>query len=836
MKNEDWKKRIDNPEEYTAALYQRTDELYQVPDADTDESGMILLPALIMRDIVVFPRMVSPIFVVPGPNLEAITYVQREPGTMLALMLRDSEVEEPEIGDFLEVGVEVAVGRLLSLQDGNNSALVQGRRRVKIVEIIKGEPFWQVRGQVIEEETSTNRQTEALMRTSRDLFERCVQLDRSLPDEAHLFSINISEPGWLADMIATAISLPYDDRLEILTILEPTERLKKVNWLLAQELDVLQLEDEIQTRVQSEVDRSQREFYLREQLKAIQNELGEGDVWARELTELRVKVEEKKMPEEAKKQALKEIERLNQMPAMAPEVGILRTYVDWLLDLPWEEITEDNLDVAHAAKILEENHYGLGKAKDRILEYIAVKSLKPKKERQPILCFVGPPGTGKTSLGKSIALALGRNFVRLSLGGVRDEAEIRGHRRTYIGALPGRIIQTMKRAGTLNPLFMLDEIDKLGNDFRGDPASALLEVLDPEQNFAFSDHYLELAYDLSKVMFVTTANNLGTIPPALQDRMEIIEFPGYIEEEKVEISKRFLIPRQLEESGIETEEIKFEDSALKKVIREYTYEAGVRNLEREIGKICRKTARLKSEKKHFAKSLTTSAVEKFLGPPQFFFTEAERKDEVGVATAMAWTENGGDIMPIEVLVMEGKGNLQITGQIGDVMQESAQAALSYMKSRVEELNLDPDLFDQIDVHIHVPEGAIPKDGPSAGITIATALISAFTDRPVHKEICMTGEITLRGNILPIGGVREKVLAAHRAGLKTVLLPTKNEKDLVEIPKKVREDVKIVLVHHMDEVLQYALVPGENTGSKILNQIKAKNKKKEQAEAEAEGDD
>jgi ATP-dependent Lon protease len=835
MKNEDWKKRIDNPEEYTAALYQRTDELYQVPDADPDESGMILLPALIMRDIVVFPRMVSPIFVVPGPNLEAITYVQREPGTMLALMLRDSEVEEPEIGDFLEVGVEVAVGRLLSLQDGNNSALVQGRRRVKIVEIIKGEPFWQVRGQVIEEEVVADRQTEALMRTSRDLFERCVQLDRSLPDEAHLFSINISEPGWLADMIATAISLPYDDRLEILTILDPTERLKKVNWLLAQELDVLQLEDEIQTRVQSEVDRSQREFYLREQLKAIQNELGEGDVWARELAELRVKVDEKKMPEEAKKQAFKEIERLNQMPAMAPEVGILRTYVDWLLDLPWEETTDDNLDVAHAAKILEENHYGLGKAKDRILEYIAVKSLKPKKERQPILCFVGPPGTGKTSLGKSIALALGRNFVRLSLGGVRDEAEIRGHRRTYIGALPGRIIQTMKRAGSLNPLFMLDEIDKLGNDFRGDPASALLEVLDPEQNFAFSDHYLELPYDLSKVMFVTTANNLGTIPPALQDRMEIIEFPGYIEEEKVEISKRFLIPRQLEESGIESEEIKFEDSALKKVIREYTYEAGVRNLEREIGKICRKTARLKSEKKHFAKSLTTSAVEKFLGPPQFFFTEAERKDEVGVATAMAWTENGGDIMPIEVLIMEGKGNLQITGQIGDVMQESAQAALSYMKSRVEELNLDPDLFEQIDVHIHVPEGAIPKDGPSAGITIATALISAFTDRPVHKEICMTGEITLRGNILPIGGVREKVLAAHRAGLKTVLLPIKNEKDLVEIPKKAREDVKIILVHHMDEVLQYALVPGENKGSKILNQIKEKNRKKEEAEAEAEAD-
>lgn len=829
MKNEDWKKRMDNPEEYTAALYQRTDELYQVPDADPDEGGMILLPALIMRDIVVFPRMVSPIFVVPGPNLEAINHVQRESGTMLALMLKDSEVEEPEINDFLEVGVEVAVGRLLSLQDGNNSALVQGRRRVRVVEIIKGEPFWQVRGQIIDEDPSSDRQTEALMRTSRDLFERCVQLDRSLPDEAHLFSINISEPGWLADMIATAISLPYDDRLDLLTILDPTERLKKVNWLLAQELDVLQLEDEIQTRVQSEVDRSQREFYLREQLKAIQNELGEGDVWARELSEVKAKVEEKQMPEEAKKQAFKEIERLNQMPAMAPEVGILRTYIDWLLDLPWVEITEDNLDVAHAAKTLEENHFGLGKAKDRVLEYIAVKSLKPKKERQPILCFVGPPGTGKTSLGKSIALALGRNFVRLSLGGVRDEAEIRGHRRTYIGALPGRIIQTMKRAGSINPLFMLDEIDKLGNDFRGDPASALLEVLDPEQNFSFSDHYLELPYDLSKVMFVTTANNLGTIPPALLDRMEIIEFPGYIEEEKVEISKRFLIPRQLDESGIEAEELHFEDSALKKVIREYTYEAGVRNLEREIGQICRKTARLKSEKKHFAKNLSISTVEKFLGPPQFFFTEAERQDEVGVATAIAWTENGGDIMPIEVLIMEGKGNLQITGQIGDVMQESAQAALSYMKSRVDTLSLDPDLFEQIDIHIHVPEGAIPKDGPSAGITIATALISAFTDRPIHKEIGMTGEITLRGNVLPIGGVREKVLAAHRAGLKTILLPEKNEKDLIEVPKKVREDVKIVLVRHMDEVLTYALVEGKSKGSKIIHQIKAKNKKKEEAE-------
>lgn len=833
MKSEEWKKRIDNQEEYTAALYQRTDELYEIPDSEPDENGQIMCPALIMRDIVVFPRMVSPIFVTPGQNLEAITHVQKQGGTMIALMLKDSEIEVPTTADFVDIGVEIAVGRLISLQDGNNSALIQGRKRVKITEIIDGEPFKWVRGEVIVEKTSTTRQTEALMRTSRDLFERCVQLDRSLPDEAHLFSINITEPGWLADMIATAISLPFNERLELLTILDPKDRLKKVNWLLAQELDVLQLEDEIQSRVQSEVDRSQREFYLREQLKAIQTELGEGDVWSRELIELKSKIEEKSMPEEVKTQALKEIEHLNQMTPLAPEVGIIRTYIDWLIDLPWVETTEDNLDVAHAAKILEENHYGLGKAKDRILEYIAVKSLKPKRERQPILCFVGPPGTGKTSLGQSIAKALGRKFVRLSLGGVRDEAEIRGHRRTYIGALPGRIIQTMKKAASINPLFMLDEIDKLGSDFRGDPSAALLEVLDPEQNFAFSDHYLELSYDLSKVMFITTANSLSTIPPALMDRMEIIDFPGYIEEEKAEIGRRFLIPRQLEESGLEPGELIITDDVLMKVIREYTYEAGVRNLEREIGGICRKVARLKSEKKRFAKRLLPVTIEKFLGPPQFFMTEAERKDEVGVATAIAWTENGGDIMPVEVLIMEGKGNLQITGQIGDIMQESAQAALSYLKSRSDEFMIDPEIYERVDIHIHVPEGAIPKDGPSAGITIASALISAFTERKIKKDVGMTGEITLRGNILPVGGVREKILAAHRAGLKTVLLPEKNQKDLVEVPKKVREDINLVFVQHMDEVIRVALQEPEGNQNSALQKIKVKSSKKTSKETRKE---
>lgn len=819
---EDWKKRQDNPDELNTALYQRTDELYQVTDAEPDENGEITCPVLIMRDIVVFPRMVSPIFITPGPNLDAINHVQKAGGTMIALVLTDSDIEKPKPEDFLPVGIEIAVGRLLSLQDGNASALIQGRHRIKVREIKKEGSFMWARGLVIHEPTTVDRQTEALMRTSRDLFERCIQLDRSLPDEAHLFSVNISEPGWLSDMIATAISLPFDERMKLVTITDPKSRLKRLNWLLAQELDVLQLEDEIQNRVQSEVDRSQREFYLREQLRAIQNELGEGDVWSRELNELRDKIETKKMPEEVKKQAFKEIDRLTQMPSMAPEVGIIRTYLDWIIDLPWDEKTEDNLDVRHAAKVLEKNHYGLGKAKDRILEFIAVKSLKPRKERQPILCFVGPPGTGKTSLGNSIANALGRKFVRLSLGGVRDEAEIRGHRRTYIGALPGRIIQTMRRAGSINPLFMLDEIDKLGADFRGDPSSALLEVLDPEQNHAFSDHYLELPYDLSKVMFITTANSLASIPPALLDRMEILEFPGYIEEEKVEIARRFLIPRQMEESGFEPEEIEIEDEALKKVIRQYTYEAGVRNLEREIGRLCRKQARQKSEKKKVAQLITGKMIEKYLGPPQFFITEAERQDEVGVATAIAWTENGGEIMPVEVLIMDGKGNLQITGQIGDVMQESAQAALSYVKSKAAVLKIDPELFEEVDVHLHIPEGAIPKDGPSAGITMATALFSAFTERRVYKEIGMTGEITLRGNVLPVGGVREKILAAHRSGLKTILLPEKNEKDLIEVPKKVRDDLNIRFVRHMDEVIKLALYKeAEKTNLSLKHEKKKK---------------
>ena len=804
MRKDDWFLREDE-DEFGEALHRRTEELYTVGDAPQDEQGFIECPVIPLRDLVIFPRMVSPIFVGRESSILAIEEAQMNEETMIALVQRDPDQDEPAPGDFFPIGLEIAVGRLLSMPDGSSSALVQGRRRLEITEFTQEEPFLIARARRIYEPIEVDRQTDATMRTALELFQKCVQLDRSLPEEAYLYALNIEEPGWLADMIVTSIAPPLEQRQELLLILDPMERLRRVVKLLAQEADVLELEDEIHSRAQGEVDRSQREFYLREQMKVIQTELGEGDPWTRELYELRSRIEGISLPEEVQLRALKEVDRLSQMPAMSPEVGIIRTYIDWILELPWTEATEDNLDVRHAAKVLEQYHYGLPRIKDRILEYIAVRSLRPKRARQPILCFIGPPGTGKTSLGKSISEALGRKFVRLSLGGVRDEAEIRGHRRTYIGALPGRILQTMRRAGTVNPLFMLDEVDKLGQDFRGDPASALLEVLDPEQNHAFSDHYLEQAYDLSRVMFITTANTTSTIPLALLDRMEVIEFLGYVEEEKLEIARRFLIPRQLEENGLDVGEVGMADSALQRLIREYTYEAGVRNLEREIGRICRKVARMKAEKKRYPTQITPSSIERFLGPPQFFTLEAERRDEVGVATAIAWTESGGEIMPVEVLLVEGKGNLQITGQIGNVMQESAQAGLTYLKSRCHTLGVDPELFENVDVHIHIPEGAIPKDGPSAGITIATALISAVTGREVSKEVGMTGEITLRGRVLPVGGIREKILAAHRSGLKTVILPRRNIKDLVDVPKRARDELRLVPVEHMDQVLEIALI-------------------------------
>jgi ATP-dependent Lon protease len=786
-------------------LRERTEELYEVENAEPDENGIIERPVLFLRDMLVFPHMVSPIFITPGHNLLSIQEATNQSQSMIAFIQKDSEQENPSPEDFLPIGVEVVVGRMLNLTDDNTSALVQGRRRVRFVEFSQYKPFCVAKAKVIEEAIDTaDPQAEALMRTTRKLFEKCVELDRSLPDEAHFFSMNISNPGWLADMVATAISLPYDQRQKILLLENPVERLQFINKTLADELEVLKIEEEINHRVQTEVDRGQREFYLREQMKAIQTELGEGDIWEKELSDLLQRIEAKGMSDEAKSHAMRELERLRQMPQLSAEVSILRTYIEWLLDLPWQnDVTEDNLDVNNAAEILDRDHYGLKLVKDRILEYIAVRSLKPKKSRQPILCFVGPPGTGKTSLGRSIAEALGRNFIRVSLGGVRDEAEIRGHRRTYIGSMPGRILQTIKRAETINPLFMLDEIDKLGNDYRGDPSSALLEVLDPEQNKNFSDHYLEIPYDLSNVLFITTANSDATIPLPLLDRMEVIEFVGYIEEEKIEIAYRYLLPRQLLECGLDEDEINLDEGGMRKIIREYTYEAGVRNLEREIGRVCRKVARIKSTGDEIPHVIDETMVEKFLGPPEYYLGEAEREDEVGVATAIAWTANGGDIMPIEVALMEGKGNLQITGQIGEVMQESVQAALSYIKSRAKLFKINPDVFENMDIHLHVPEGAIPKDGPSAGITIAVALLSVYTNKKVRHEVGMSGEITLRGRVLPIGGVREKVLAAHRAGLKKVILPEKNQKDLIDVPEKVLQDMQVVFVATMDEVIHLA---------------------------------
>lgn len=827
MKDNFWDLQEDN-EDFGEALHGRTEELYNVPDAIPDDDGLITCPVLPLRDLVVYPHMVSPVFVGTDSALLAIEEAQFDDATVIGIVQRDPEKEDPQPGDYLPIGVEMAVGRLLNMPDGSSSALVQARRRVEIVDFTQNEPFLIVRARPIREIPKKSKQIDATMRTVREMFQHCVQMNRSLPEEAYIYALNIDDPGWLADMVTTAIAPPLPHRQDLLLTLEPLKRLKRVITLLAQEIDVLELEDEIHTRAQSEVDRSQREYYLREQLKAIQTELGDGDPWTRELNELRSRIEGVSLSEEAKIRVIKEIDRLSQMPPMSPEVAILRTYIDWVLELPWVDATDDNLDVKHAAKILDQYHYGLPRAKERILEFIAVKSLRPKRFRQPILCFVGPPGTGKTSLGRSIAEALGRKFVRLSLGGVRDEAEIRGHRRTYIGALPGRILQTMRRASTVNPIFMLDEIDKLGSDFRGDPSSALLEVLDLEQNHAFSDHYLELPFDLSKVMFITTANSTGPLPPALLDRMEVIEFPGYIEEEKLEIAYRFLIPRQLEESSLQVGEVQFTDEALKRLVREYTYEAGVRNLEREIGRVYRKIARLKAEKKRFPIRITPALVEKFLGPPQFFGLEAERQDEIGVATAVAWTENGGEIMPVEVLLMEGKGNLQITGQIGNVMQESAQAALSYLKSRTQQFHVDPEMYENIDIHIHIPEGAIPKDGPSAGVTICAALVSAFTGCPIRKDVGMTGEITLRGRVLPVGGVREKVLAAHRAGLKTVLLPKKNVRDLVDVPKNARSEMNIIPVEHIDQVLQAALLPASTSSpAKKLNSKRRKKDTDEQ---------
>ncbi len=795
-------------------------EFDRITDAEPDDEGLIEAPLIPLRDLVVFPRMVTPLFIGREKSLAAANLAQTNRHTVICAAQIDAEIDDPESAEIHTIGVEVAMGRSMRLPDGTMNILVQGRRRVEIVEYLTEEPLFQVRARPIVERYERSTELEARMRAVLALFEKCVQLNRGLPEDAYVFAMNVDEPGWLADLVATSISLTTEERQALLEIWDPAERLLRMSVLLGKELDVLELEDDIHSKVQQEVDKSQREMFLREQMRVIQGELGEGDIYQQELGELREKIEKAQMPEEIFQKALKELSRLAGMPPMAPEVGIIRTYLGWLTDLPWREITEDNLDIAHAEQVLDAEHYGLEKAKERILEYIAVRQLAPEKMRSPILCFVGPPGTGKTSLGRSIAKALGREFVRISLGGVRDEAEIRGHRRTYIGALPGRIIQTMRRAGKMNPLFMLDEIDKLGADFRGDPSAALLEVLDPEQNHAFSDHYLEVPYDLSQVIFITTANYLGPVPPALQDRMEVIEFPGYTEDEKLAIAQQFLVPRQTDEHGLEEVGLGFNVEALRAMIRQYTYEAGVRNLEREIATICRKTARRVAQGKRHLKRITADNIYKYLGPPRIPEPPTAEEDDVGVAMSLAWTEGGGDVMPVEVTLMPGKGSLILTGQMGDVMQESAQAALSYTRSLSKSLGVKPDAFESTDIHIHVPEGAIPKDGPSAGITMATALISAVSGRKVRRDVVMTGEITLRGRVLPVGGIKEKVLTAHRIGVRDVIIPRKNEKDLVEVPRQARRELNIIMVDRMDEVLETALIEAPEAPAKRATKKKS----------------
>ncbi len=801
---------MSDQEDFNASLYQRTDELYKIENARTAPDGTFIRAAIYLQDVIVLPHMVTPIFIKPGKNLEAIAAAQKKNETLI-LIIQLNESQEDENSPLCDpnqiLGLEVAIGSLLELPDRNFSALMQGRNRIELLEIVQHEPYCILKAKRVEEKAiRMDNNLKGLIKTTRSLFEQVVQYDRSIPEDVHLFSMNISDPGWLADMVATAISPANAHRKEIIKLRDARDRLIYINHLLADELDILRIEDEIHSRVQNEVDRSQREFYLREQIKAIQLELGEGDIWEQEILEYSKKIDTDDFPEMVRETLSNEIKKLSLNPVLSPETGIIRNYIEWITTLPWKNQTEDNLNVNHAKKILDNHHYGLEKQKERLLEYLAVKKLAGRESKQPLLCFLGPPGTGKTSLGKSIAEALGRKFVRISLGGIRDEAEIRGHRRTYIGALPGRIIQTMKRAGTINPLFMLDEVDKLSSDYRGDPAASLFEVLDVEQNHAFSDHYLEIPYNLSDVLFIATANTTENIPSALLDRMEIIEFPGYLEEEKLRIAKEFLIPRQIKENGLIRESIEFDDEAILKVIREYTYEAGVRNLEREIGKILRKIAKNISQSRNLTRTIKKSIVAKYLGPQQYFAFEADKKDEVGVSTAVAWTENGGEIMPVEVLVMEGKGNLQITGKIGEIMQESTQAALSYVKSHAKKYQLDPEEFEKMDIHVHVPEGSIQKDGPSAGVTICLALLSALTKRKVHLDVGITGELTLRGRILQVGGLREKIYAAHRAGLKKMIIPKNNEKDLMEIPYKVRSEIEIVKVTKMDEVIRIALYP------------------------------
>jgi ATP-dependent Lon protease len=789
---------------------QKIDKEIEIPDN---------LPVLPVRDIVVFPYMILPLFVGREMSIKAIEYSLSSSKMVLLLTQKDLNIENPTPEDLFSVGTIALVMRMLKLPDGRVKILVQGLSKAKALKYEQTEPFFKALIEKIEDQKleKLTIEDEALVRNVRGQLEKAVSLGKSiLPDIMGVVE-NIEEPGRLADLISSNIGMKAEQSQEMLEISDPIKRLKRIGEVLSREIELLTVQQKIQSEARGEIDKTQREYFLREQLKAIQKELGDIDERAEEIREFRKKIEEAKMPEKVLKEAEKQLKRLEKMHPDSAEAGTVRTYLDWLVELPWSISTKDNLDIKAAEKVLNDDHYDLEKIKERILEYLSVRKLK-EKMKGPILCFIGPPGVGKTSLGKSIARALGREFVRMSLGGVRDEAEIRGHRRTYVGALPGRIIQGIKTAGTNNPLFMLDEIDKIGMDFRGDPSSALLEVLDPEQNNTFADHYLAVPFDLSKVMFITTGNLMDTIPSPLRDRMEIIYLSGYTTEEKLGIAKNYLIPKQLDEHGISAKVLKITDHGLFNLISQYTREAGVRNLERQIANLCRKVAKKIAEGKDKVFLINAQNVSRYLGVPKFMPEEEIEKDEVGVSTGLAWTESGGDIIYVETTTMKGKGHLTLTGQLGDIMKESAQAALSYVRSKAETLGIKEDIFSKIDIHIHVPAGAIPKDGPSAGITMATSIASALTGRPVNKNVAMTGEVTLRGRVLPIGGLKEKALAAKRMGINKVIIPERNKKDLEDIPKYIKKDMEFVFAETMDDVLRAALKKGND--KKPKNSVKS----------------
>jgi ATP-dependent Lon protease len=763
------------------------------------------LPLLPVRDIVVFPYMVLPLFVSREKSIKSLEEALSNDRLIFLAAQKNVSEEDPSMKDLYRVGTVALVMRMLKLPDGKTKILVQGLSKAAIKETIQTSPYFLVRVENIKDPfiTEITLETEALMRNVREQLERIVSYGKMLSPDLMFILESVDDPGRLADLVASNLDLTVEKAQEVLEILDPIERLKALNEILGKEVQLLTMQAKIQSQAKEEMTRSQREYFLREQMRAIRSELGEVDERTKEFKELRQKIRKAKMPEEVEKEAAQELNRLDQMHPDAAEASMVRTYLDWLVQMPWSKSTVDNLDLRKAKKVLDEDHYDLEKVKDRILEYLSVHKLK-KKMKGPILCFIGPPGVGKTSLGKSIARALGRKFVRISLGGIRDEAEIRGHRRTYVGALPGRIIQSIKQAGSNNPVFMMDEVDKIGIDFRGDPASALLEVLDPEQNHAFSDHYLNVPFDLSQVMFITTGNLTDPIPSALKDRMEVISLPGYTDLEKLKIAQTFLLPRQMEENGISPKVLHISDKAILQIISQYTQEAGLRNLERELASICRKVARRVAEGKTEKTEISAKNLHQFLGSPSFLPDEEEKRNEIGVATGLAWTETGGEILHVEASTTPGKGALILTGHLGEVMKESAQAALTYARSKGRAYRINPDVLNNKEIHIHVPAGAIPKDGPSAGITMAVALFSALTGIPVKKDVAMTGEITLRGRVLPVGGLKEKALAALRTNIRNVIIPSQNKKDLVDLPLYIRRKVNFLTVKHMDEVLRIAL--------------------------------